>query len=72
MLYKFNFLRKNAVRAQLAYEAILFGLFISPRSLASDAAVEHTSTYEHWDIETISSRQEMMKKLMMEIWKPSY
>ncbi len=44
MLYKFNFLRKNAVRAELAYEAILVGLFISPRSLASDSAVGHTST----------------------------
>ena len=44
MLYMFNFLRKNAVRAELAYEAILVGLFISPRSLAPDSAVGHTST----------------------------
>ncbi len=50
----------------------LSGISIGQNTSFNQFAQGNLKSYEHWDIETISSRQEMMKKLMMEIWKPSY
>ncbi|MCZ8356247.1 MAG: DUF262 domain-containing HNH endonuclease family protein [Cyclobacteriaceae bacterium] len=50
----------------------LSSVSIGQNTAFNQFAKENLKSHDEWGIESISARQEMMKKLMMEIWKPVF